>query len=85
MSYVATMQTSSQTEIKLYARIGRLGDNIFVKSNTKFFVEFTNGNLSRKFVEHGTFPFNHVKELELSHNCAKRQIKSWGRFFSTVI
>ena len=27
------------------------------------------------------FPFNHVKELELSHNCAKPQVKAWGRFF----
>ena len=31
------------------------------------------------------FPFNRVKELEVSHNCAKRQVKAWGRFFSTVI
>ena len=34
------------------------------------------------------FPSNHVKELELSHNCEKRQVrqvKAWGRFFSTVI
>ena len=31
------------------------------------------------------FPFNHVKELKLSHDCAKRQVKAWGRFFSTVI
>ena len=29
--------------------------------------------------------FNHVKELELSHNCAKRKVKAWDRFFSTVI
>ena len=28
------------------------------------------------------FPFNHVKELELSHNCAKWQVKAWG---STLI
>ena len=41
--------------------------------------------LSGKFVEHGTFFFNHMKELELSCNCAKRQIKTWGNFFSTVI
>ena len=27
------------------------------------------------------FPFNHVKELELSNNCAKLQVKTWGRFF----
>ena len=27
------------------------------------------------------FPFNHVKELELSHNCAKRQVKAWADFF----
>ena len=27
------------------------------------------------------FPFNRVKELELSHNCAKRQVRAWGRFF----
>ena len=27
------------------------------------------------------FPFNHVKEFELSHNCVKRQVKAWGRFF----
>ena len=31
--------------------------SIFVKSNIKLFVEFTNGNLSRKLVEHGTFSF----------------------------
>ena len=31
------------------------------------------------------FPFNHVKELDLGHNCAKRQVKAWGRSFSTVI
>ena len=31
------------------------------------------------------FPFNHMKELELSYNCAKRQVKAWGRFVSTVI
>ena len=29
------------------------------------------------------FPFNYVKELELSHNCAKRQVKAWADFFST--
>ena len=63
---------------KLYVRTKRLGNSIFVKSNIKLFVEFTNGNLSQKFVDH-------VKELELSHNCAKRQVKAWGRFFSTVI
>ena len=33
----------------------------------------------------GHFPFNHVKELEINHNCPKRQVKAWGRFFSTVI
>ena len=31
------------------------------------------------------FPFNHEKELDLSHNCAKRQVKAWDRFFSAVI
>ena len=31
------------------------------------------------------FPFNHVKELELSHHCAKWEIKACGRSFSTVI
>ena len=33
------------------------------------------------------FPFNHVKELELGHNCAKRQVKAvaWRRFFLTGI
>ena len=35
----------------------RLRNSIFVKSNIKLFVEFTNGNLSRKFFEHGTFSF----------------------------
>ena len=29
----------------------------FVKSNIKLLVEFTNGNLSQKFVEHAAFPF----------------------------
>ena len=62
-------------------RTKRLGNSIFVKSNIKLFIQFTNGNLSGKFFEHGTFPFNHVKELELSHNCAKLQVKAWGRFF----
>ena len=27
------------------------------------------------------FPFDHMKELELGHNCAKQQVKAWGRFF----
>ena len=43
--------------IKLYVRTKRLGTSIFVRSNIKLFVEFTNGNLSRKFVEHGIFSF----------------------------
>ena len=46
-------------------RTKRLGITIFVKSNVKLFIQFTNGNLSRKFVEHDKFPFNHVKMLEL--------------------
>ena len=32
--------------IKLYVRTKRLGNSIFVKSNIKLCVEFTNGNLS---------------------------------------
>ena len=28
--------------------------------------------------------YNHIKELELSQNCAKRQVKAWGRLFSVV-
>ena len=71
--------------IKQFLRIRRLGNSIFVKSNIKVFVEFTNGSLSRKFAQHGTFCFNNVKELELSHSCAKRHVRAWGRFFSTVI
>ena len=43
--------------IKSYVRTKHLGNSNFVKSNIKLFVEFTNGNLSRKFVEHGTFSF----------------------------
>ena len=31
------------------------------------------------------FHFNRVKELELSHDSAKRQVKAWDIFFSTVI
>ena len=31
------------------------------------------------------FPFNYVKELELSHNCAKRKVRVSGRLFSIVI
>ena len=31
------------------------------------------------------FPFNHMNELELSYNCAKRHVKAWGRFVSAVI
>ena len=71
----------AQSLIEQTLRTKRLGNSIFVKSNIKLFIQFTNGNLSRKFFEHGTFPFNHVKVLELSHNCAKRQVKAWGRFF----
>ena len=70
--------------IKLQVRTKRLGNSIFVKSNIKLFVEFTNGNLSRKFVDHGTFSFpsNTWNSLhELSHSCAKQQVKAWGRFF----
>ena len=26
------------------------------------------------------FPVNHVKELELSDNCAKQKVNGWGRF-----
>ena len=29
------------------------------------------------------FPFNHVKEFEISHTCAKGQVKAWARFFYT--
>ena len=67
----------------IYIRIKHLGNSIFVKSNIKLFFEFTNGNLSQKFAEYGTF-FNHEKELLLSRNFAKRQVKAWGRF-STLI
>ena len=31
------------------------------------------------------FPFNHMNELELSYNYAKRHVKSWGRFVFAVI
>ena len=31
------------------------------------------------------FPFNHMNELELSCNCAKRHVKAWDRFVSAVI
>ena len=44
----------------------RLGNGIFVKSNIKLFVEFTNGDLSRKFVEHGTFSFQPSERACLS-------------------
>ena len=43
--------------IKLYVKTKHLGNSIFVKSNIKLFVEFTNGNLSRKFVQRGTYFF----------------------------
>ena len=71
--------------IKVYARTECLDNSVFVKSNIKLSVEFTNGNLSRKFFEHDTFSFQHVKELELSHNFAKWQVKAWDRLFSAVI
>ena len=47
----------SYKDVRLYVRTKRLGNGIFVKSNIKLFVEFTNDNLSQKFVEHGTFSF----------------------------
>ena len=59
----------------------RPGNSIFIKSNIKLFVQFTNGNLSRKFLWHGTFFFNHMKEMEPNHNGAKRQVKASARFF----
>ena len=40
-----------------YIRTNCLGNSIVVKSNIKLFVEFTNGNLSRKFGMHGAFSF----------------------------
>ena len=42
---------------QMYVRTKRLGNSIFGESNIILFIAFTNGNLSRKFVEHGTFPF----------------------------
>ena len=47
------------------------------------FVEFTNCNLSRKFVELVLIFINHVEEPEISHNCAKSYLKNWARFLST--
>ena len=41
--------------IKQYIRIKHLGNSIFIKSNIKLFVEFTNGNLFRKFAWHVIF------------------------------
>ena len=41
----------------MYVRTKRLGNSVFVKSNVKLFIEFTNGSLFRKFVEHGKFSF----------------------------
>ena len=49
----------------------------------KLFVELRNGYLSLACMVH--FPFNHMNELELSYNCAKRHVKAWGRFVSAVI
>ena len=71
---------SASHAIKQYLKNKRLGNTIFVKSNIKLYVKITNGKLSRK-VCLATFFLNHVKELELSHNCSKRQVKAWGRFF----
>ena len=31
-----------------------------------------------------TVPFNHMNELELSNNCAKRHVSAQGRFVSAV-
>ena len=59
-----------------------LRNGIFVKSNTKRLIEFTNCNLSQRLVEL-TF-FNDVKEPEFPPNCAKSYLKLGERLFSTV-
>ena len=43
----------------------------------------TNRHIDQESKYHGNL--RHMKELELSHSCAKRQVIAWGRFFSTVI
>ena len=48
---------SNSTTSVLYGRTNCVGNSIFVKSNIKLFVKFINGNLSRKFLKHGTFSF----------------------------
>ena len=46
--------------------------SILVKSNIKLFVEFTNGNLFQKFVDHG----RSWRNLTVGHCCT--QLGVWG-------
>ena len=60
------MRTST---IKQDILIERLGNGIFVKSNTKRFTEFTNCNLSRRLGELTLLFFNDVEEHGFPLNC----------------
>ena len=64
-----------------YVRTKRLDNSIFVKSNVKLSSNSQLAIYVESLSSMVQFPFNHVKELELSNNCAKQQVKAWDRFF----
>ena len=69
--------------IKLYVRTKRLGNS----SSLNQISNFSSNSKMAIYLESLSslvhFPFNHVKELELSHNCAKRKSKLGADFFDS--
>ena len=63
------------SEVNVWAIVFSLNQILNVLPNSQMVIYL--GSLSSM----AHFPFNQVKELDISHNCAKRQVKAWGRFF----
>ena len=68
-------QTVCKNELNVWAIVSSLNQTSNFSSNSQMAVYLE----SLSSMIH--FPFNHVKELDLSHNCAKRKVEAWGRFF----
>ena len=70
-----SMNTTESTNTNIFK------NSIFVKSNIKLFVEFTNGNLSRKFVDHGTVSFQPRERASALSQLCQTASRSLGQIF----
>ena len=78
--YFGQGQGSNTNHLKRDILIQRLRNGIFIKSNTKRFIEFTNCNFSQRLVELTLVFFNDVEEHEFPLNCTKSYLKTCARF-----